>query len=802
MLDKREKPLSVELADLTGVRVLFEASHGNKPIDAWSILIADLERRGAQVIANEENITNKTLENIDILWLTSPGMNFEKNEQIIIRTWLNNGGAIFNEVFLWYSMDVYNELYEGLNSGIGFAPYYAQQGLTDNFYEHPITKDVKSAYLPTDSYTYLALVKTPATPIYEGPTGWPNAAVTTVGTGKMVFCTHWGFTDYYINYEDNEVLANQTFDWLASKNNSWLNFDKPSGNIDSYSEEKVTIKADSKNLFGGTYKVDLILESNDPNNSSIEIPFELRVVGEPKVDIAAELNFGESYISKPNYSKIVISNIGSEVLEITDLEIKSLYFRVVSDKDFKLKSGESKYIEVKFLPYKEGEYTSSMRIVSNTTDANVIIKGNAILSPEIKSDESRFSAKLESGEKISKNFSLSNPGRGPLNWKFKEVANGIPSKNSYGDDKRIEILSWVPYLSPNNDNYVNLVNHIKKSYPNSNITDTRVIDSVLLRNELKGKDVFLIPPSIGGTAQFFDRVGEYWTDVLYEFTAGGGTVMCVGSNFSNHYSNLLNGSGLLKHEYGGMVISADLTINNNHFLTSELEDKTHIELSLFNYIISDDPDIEELVYAYHGDDMAFVSAAKNLGSGRVIFLGYMFTDPDIVPETIVSNGLIWKTKKWFKASKNNGTLGIKVNEKMTIDFDATGLDTGIYKGELWMYNTDADETKTVIPITLTVGDVLSEGEFETVNSSFSLQQNIPNPSIKQTEITFNIPENADVKLTVYNLLGQKVVEVVNAKFKAGKHTVVIDTRTIEAGVYIYRLEANNFSSTKKMQVIK
>ncbi len=90
----------------------------------------------------------------------------------------------------------------------------------------------------------------------------------------------------------------------------------------------------------------------------------------------------------------------------------------------------------------------------------------------------------------------------------------------------------------------------------------------------------------------------------------------------------------------------------------------------------------------------------------------------------------------------------------------------------------------------------------TVPASFSLQQNYPNPFNPTTMIQYSIPSDQVVRLNVYNLLGQKVMTLVNESQKAGQHQVSFNASNFASGVYFYKLEAGAQSSIKKMILMK
>ncbi|MEG8947698.1 cohesin domain-containing protein [Rosettibacter firmus] len=102
-----------------------------------------------------------------------------------------------------------------------------------------------------------------------------------------------------------------------------------------------------------------------------------------------------------------------------------------------------------------------------------------------------------------------------------------------------------------------------------------------------------------------------------------------------------------------------------------------------------------------------------------------------------------------------------------------------------------------------VSDVVVGVEEEVgMPKEYSLMQNYPNPFNPSTTIKFALPKDSHVKLSVYNILGQEVATLVNGFMNAGYHTIKFDASGLNTGMYIYKIQADNFVSMKKMMYVK
>ena len=91
---------------------------------------------------------------------------------------------------------------------------------------------------------------------------------------------------------------------------------------------------------------------------------------------------------------------------------------------------------------------------------------------------------------------------------------------------------------------------------------------------------------------------------------------------------------------------------------------------------------------------------------------------------------------------------------------------------------------------------------EGVDTRYSLKQNYPNPFNPTTIISYSIPQNSDVQLSVYSLLGERVASLFNGYEEAGKHEISFNGSDLPSGVYMYELRINDYSEVKKMVLLK
>ena len=86
--------------------------------------------------------------------------------------------------------------------------------------------------------------------------------------------------------------------------------------------------------------------------------------------------------------------------------------------------------------------------------------------------------------------------------------------------------------------------------------------------------------------------------------------------------------------------------------------------------------------------------------------------------------------------------------------------------------------------------------------TFELFQNFPNPFNPSTTIKYHLPKDGFVTLKIFDILGREIKTLVNEQKSAGRYEVNFNAASLASGVYIYRMEADDFNSVRKLLLLK
>jgi hypothetical protein len=246
-----------------------------------------------------------------------------------------------------------------------------------------------------------------------------------------------------------------------------------------------------------------------------------------------------------------------------------------------------------------------------------------------------------------------------------------------------------------------------------------------------------------------------------------------------------------------------------HLTGASLGDNTNLSGTPITGITTDidgDTRLSPPFGPYKGADEASESLPIELSSftsnvnGRNVFLNWQ-TKTEVNSNKFVIERALVNTKDAAVIWVSVGTIQASGTSYSPRKYSYTekNIQVGKYQYRLKMIDNDGSykysnivETEIALP------------------KNFALSQNYPNPFNPSTKIDYQVPVDSKVILEVYNIVGQKVIELINQDQSAGYYTVDFGSSSVKlsSGVYIYRIVArdkatgNNFSSIKKMMLLK
>lgn len=157
----------------------------------------------------------------------------------------------------------------------------------------------------------------------------------------------------------------------------------------------------------------------------------------------------------------------------------------------------------------------------------------------------------------------------------------------------------------------------------------------------------------------------------------------------------------------------------------------------------------------------------------------LFSDPILVFEDSTSAYI----------GRGNSSVAAVGNGQIAVHFEATASRNGNVVSDIFIKEG----------MLVTTGISLSHS---TAEYGYKLYDNFPNPFNPQTSISYYLPSGENVKLKVFDILGNEITTLVNEFKSSGLHSVIFDAKDIPSGVYFYGIQARNYSDRKKMMVIK
>ncbi|MGE5810468.1 MAG: T9SS type A sorting domain-containing protein, partial [Ignavibacteria bacterium] len=194
-----------------------------------------------------------------------------------------------------------------------------------------------------------------------------------------------------------------------------------------------------------------------------------------------------------------------------------------------------------------------------------------------------------------------------------------------------------------------------------------------------------------------------------------------------------------------------------------------------------------------GTDVSISATGPNFGSSSYDFSAQVNTKGNI--ELLID----------FKNTGSGIPLPLSVKEFLCT-VELTLLDSAANTNINWIPENLIIATGDFLRIPAYLNDLesvpLSAGFVSGEALTFQLEQNYPNPFNPSTTIRFAVPQAGKVTLNVYNVLGEKIRDLISGFYETGIHSVNFDGKDLNSGVYIYKLQSENFVKVKKMLLMK
>ncbi|MCX8056252.1 MAG: T9SS type A sorting domain-containing protein [Ignavibacteria bacterium] len=221
--------------------------------------------------------------------------------------------------------------------------------------------------------------------------------------------------------------------------------------------------------------------------------------------------------------------------------------------------------------------------------------------------------------------------------------------------------------------------------------------------------------------------------------------------------------------------------------------------------VSVSPDGKVVFLMWTGPQLTATGGLDTAANGAATPVMYFWRD--LYFTYSVDGGNTFKPVQKFPECENDKseTYGHAVQHLEKLN-DTTYRAHIVYLADLTTGVGPFDNVLTDNPIVYTTYDIIAPVQTSVddpnVVNTFYLSQNYPNPFNPTTNIKFSIAQKSHVTLKVFDVLGREVATLVNEVKDAGQYTVKFDAKDLPTGVYLYTLNAGDYSVTKKMMLVK
>ena len=648
-----------------------------------------------------------------------------------------------------------------------------------------------------------------------------------------------------------------------AKGAEWLSEKPTSATIPAGGNLNLWLKADAAGMFGGNYLANVIINSNDPVNPQVKLPkVSLAVTGVPVISTTpASLAFDSTFVGLAPSQELLVTNAGTDQLIISNVSSTNPVF-TVDTTHFTIGPLSNLPISVTFTPMIPGTYEGWIIISSN--DAAHPLDSTYVVGVGVEAPVALIVSNFQnpvfvpSGDSTTVTINLANAGGSNLVWSATTSWQPVVLEKkiklpTVGPKEPLTMAEVSPVLSTPSGILIDATWDLQFSF------DVQLASGALGNAGAEFDGTYYYTTRwASNLLHKYDMAGT----LVEEFSISGvtglrdlafdGTYMYGGAAANTIYMMDFNTKTLIGTIPSPVAVrniaydsendafwvgnwNTDLVLVSRTGTTlASIPATSHGLAGMYGSAYDNWSDGGPYLWVFdQGSGQGYPQYIHqiNIATGTLTgvshdvtlefpavsgIAGGLFTAEGIVPGKASIGGVLQGTPDMFFVYELTEASPPWIKLLMTSGVVAPGDNTDL---PIRIYGMSAisdtafvviqtnDPTLPVANIEIHKTMVSGLDGLAQLPTTFDISQNYPNPFNPLTTIKYQLPMLSEVKLVIYNVLGQKVRTLLNKQMEAGYHSVIWDGRNDEgravaSGIYIYRFEAGDFQKTMKLMLLK
>lgn len=524
-------------------------------------------------------------------------------------------------------------------------------------------------------------------------------SVSSFNTTAQYFAFHIPYTGNVVvrlrqsSYSSSTIDNYLVDDFEIKGVNNRFTFNPSTGNVSANDSIWVNVTANIRDLTSGSYSYPLIIQTNDPNQPTLQAQVNIQINGIPTivVDQTGCVDFGSVINGNVVSDSVLVYNNGCADLNLTGFNSTNSDFSAAADTNF-LSAGDSTYIRISFNSTMIGAYADTLSVVNNDTVQYICLTATGVGAPNFDVDpDSVYVSTTDCSDSIYVPIQVSNfGGLSTLHFTVDSLSSGGPQGFN---------LTVLRTGADVNREYPYTMTAITTYLPNANVIESNATTAAALTNDLSNADVLLIPE--------LEFISSFEVSALrpaiQTYVSNGGQVVLM-ANSGIRLFGLFN--------YSSSTTSAPTYLNileANHPIFAGINTSLFVNTGLIQSYTITSPNTEVLAHAWNTTNHTI--ALIPYGSGTVAYYGYDFFNYNSNMQLGLANSINYLNTNngvdWASLSAHGDSVQANDSTSFGLVINADGLSNGRHTGSMTIRTNDPSYPVVTVPFVL---DLAGEGE--------------------------------------------------------------------------------------------